>query len=63
MDNFWCRYLAKILIPEGSKDVAVGKPIALIVSHLVQKYTDWILDTRKLSYYWLINPIVLLAGV
>ncbi|KAH0928747.1 hypothetical protein HID58_014474 [Brassica napus] len=24
-------YLAKILIPEGSKDVAVGKPIALIV--------------------------------
>ncbi|CAN6977129.1 unnamed protein product [Brassica rapa subsp. trilocularis] len=24
-------YLAKILVPEGSKDVAVGKPIALIV--------------------------------
>lgn len=40
MDEFWCRYLAKILIPEGSKDVAVGKPIALIVSSLVKKYID-----------------------
>lgn len=26
-----CRYLAKILVPEGSKDVAVGQPIAVTV--------------------------------
>lgn len=26
------RYLAKILAPEGSKDVAVGQPIAITVS-------------------------------
>jgi len=26
------RYLAKILAPEGSKEVAVGQPIAITVS-------------------------------
>lgn len=26
------RFLAKILAPEGSKDVAVGQPIAIMVS-------------------------------
>lgn len=33
MENLWCRYLAKILAPEGSKDVAVGQPIAITVSY------------------------------
>lgn len=27
-----CRFLAKILAPEGSKDVAVGQPVAVTVS-------------------------------
>lgn len=27
----YCRYLAKILVPEGSKDVPVGQPIAITV--------------------------------
>ncbi|KAH9704241.1 Dihydrolipoyllysine-residue acetyltransferase component 1 of pyruvate dehydrogenase complex [Citrus sinensis] len=31
MENLWCRYLAKILALEGSKDIAVGQPIAIIV--------------------------------
>ncbi|ESR49836.1 hypothetical protein CICLE_v100337542mg, partial [Citrus x clementina] len=30
MENLWCRYLAKILALEGSKDIAVGQPIAII---------------------------------
>lgn len=30
--NVGCRYLAKIIAPEGSKDVAVGQPIAITVS-------------------------------
>lgn len=63
MDEFRCRYLAKILIPEGSKDVAVGKPIALIVSLLVQKYIDWILDARKLFNTGIFNSYVLLASM
>jgi len=28
----FCRFLAKILVPEGSKDVPVGQPIAITVS-------------------------------
>jgi hypothetical protein len=28
----WTRYLAKIVAPEGSKEVAVGQPIAITVS-------------------------------
>uniref|UniRef100_M4CRR8 Dihydrolipoamide acetyltransferase component of pyruvate dehydrogenase complex n=1 Tax=Brassica campestris TaxID=3711 RepID=M4CRR8_BRACM len=33
-------YLAKILVPEGSKDVAVGKPIALIISPFSSEVED-----------------------
>ena len=38
--NIGFRYLVKILVPEGSKDVAVGQPIAITVSviMLVQMY-------------------------
>jgi hypothetical protein len=28
----FCRFLAKILVPEGSKDVPVGQPIAITVT-------------------------------
>ena len=30
--RLYCSYLAKILLPAGSTDVAVGQPIAIIVS-------------------------------
>jgi len=33
MSDIWgTRYLAKIVAPEGSKEVAVGQPIAITVS-------------------------------
>lgn len=31
--TFSCRFLAKILVPEGSKDVPVGQPIAVTVTN------------------------------
>lgn len=32
LDGLNCRFLAKILVPEGSKDVPVGQPIAITVT-------------------------------
>lgn len=30
--TYACRYLAKILVPEGAKDIPVGQPIAITVT-------------------------------
>lgn len=52
--NIGFRYLAKILAPEGSKDVAVGQPIAITVSviMLVQMYNILLtLATFSQCYY------------
>lgn len=43
-NNFWLwaffRFLAKILVPEGSKDVPVGQPIAITVIVSISKYVN-----------------------
>lgn len=43
LNDIFCRFLAKILVPEGSKDVPVGQPIAITVRiSLVKLFSPFI---------------------
>lgn len=46
MQVLFCSFLAKVLVPDGSKDVPVGQPIAIMVGFASILYS--ILITREL---------------
>lgn len=57
--------MAKILVPEGSKDVPVGQAIAITVHYYSETFSDYLLDLfctiflRVIPFHCIINIFIM----